>query len=260
MAYRRSRWTASPCDDAGQGGVHLLAAMTHDSGIVVAQREVEGKTNEITCFQPLLSTLDMAGVVVTADALHTQRAHARHLVEELGADHVLTVKENQPILFAQLDALPWADIPVYTTENKGHGRVERRTIRVQPAPEDLAFPYTAQVFLVERYVTDTASGKNSAVAVLGVTSLAATRADAGDIASHVRKHWRIENKLHYVRDVTYGEDASRVRTRNGPRVMASFRNLAVSVLRLAVNTNIAAALRAAAREAARPLALLGIYP
>jgi predicted transposase YbfD/YdcC len=106
----------------------------------------------------------------------------------------------------------------------------------------------------------TSSGKRSAVVVLGVTSLAAIRADAGDIASHVRKHWRIENKLHYVRDVTYGEDASRVRTRNGPRVMASFRNLAVSVLRLAGNTNIAAALRAAAREAARPLALPGIYP
>lgn len=107
--------------------------------------------------------------------------------------------------------------------HKGHGRVERRTIRVQPAPEGIAFPYTAQVFLVERYVTDTASGKHSAVAVLGVTSLATTRASAADIASHVRKHWRIENKLHYVRDVTYGEDASRVRTGNGPRVMASFR-------------------------------------
>jgi hypothetical protein len=125
---------------------------------------------------------------VTADALHTQRAHARHLVEELSADYVLTVKENQPTLFAQLDALPWAEIPVHTTENKGHGRVERRTIRVQPAPEGIGFPYTAQVFLVERYVTDTASGKNSAVAVLGVTSLAATRADTAEIASHVRKH------------------------------------------------------------------------
>ncbi|HEX5401287.1 MAG TPA: ISAs1 family transposase [Pseudonocardiaceae bacterium] len=248
------------CDDTGQGGVHLLAAMTHDTGIVVAQREVEGKTNEITCFRPLLSTLDMTGVVVTADALHTQRAHARHLVEDLGADYVLTVKDNQPTLFAQLDALPWTDIPVHTTENKGHGRVERRTIRVQPAPEDIAFPYTAQVFLIERYVTDTTSGQNSAVAVLGVTSLPATRADAADIASHVRKHWRIENKLHYVRDVTYGEDASHVRTGNGPRVMASFRNLAVSVLRLAGNTNIAAALRATAREATRPLTLLGIYP
>lgn len=248
------------CDDTGQGGVHLLAAMTHDSGIVVAQREVDGKTNEITCFQPLLSTRDMAGVVVTADALHTQRAHARHLVEELGADYVLTVKKNQPTLFAQLDALPWAEIPVHTTENKGHGRNERRTIQVQPAPEDIAFPYTAQVFLIERYITDTVSGKNSAVAVLGVTSLATTRAGAAEIASHVRKHWRIENKLHYVRDVTYGEDASRVRTRNGPRVMASFRNLAVSILRLAGNTNIAAALRATARDATRPLTLLGICP
>ncbi|RJQ89696.1 ISAs1 family transposase [Amycolatopsis panacis] len=248
------------CDDTGQGGVHLLAAMTHDSGIVVAQREVDGKTNEITCFQPLPSALDMAGVVVTADALHTQREHARRLVAELGADYVLTVKENQPTLFTQLDALPWAGIPMHTTENKGHGRIERRTIRVQPAPGDIAFPYAAQVFLIERYVTDTRSGKHSAVAVLGVTSLAATTANTEDIALHVRKHWRIENKLHYVRDVTYNEDASRVRTGNAPRVMASLRNLAVSALRLAGNTNIAAALRATAREATRPLTLLGIYP
>jgi predicted transposase YbfD/YdcC len=248
------------CDDTGQGGVHLLAAMTHDSGTVVAQREVDGKTNEITCFEPLLSTVHVAGVVVTADALHTQRAHARHLVEDLGADYLLTVKENQPTLFAQLDALPWAEIPVHATENRGHGRIERRTIRVQPAPEGIGFPYTAQVFLIERYITDTSSGKDSAVAVLGVTSLAATRADAPQIAALVRKHWQIENKLHYVRDVTYGEDASRVRTANAPRVMASFRNLAVSTLRLAGNTNIAAALRATAREATRPLTLLGIYP
>ncbi|MFC3898474.1 ISAs1 family transposase [Lentzea rhizosphaerae] len=130
------------CDETGQGGVHLLAAMTHDSGVVVAQREVDSKTNEITCFQPLLSTLDMAGVVVTADALHTQRAHARHLVENLGADYVFTVKENQPTLFAQLDALPWIEIPVHTAEGTGHGRVERCTIRMQAAPEGIAFPYT----------------------------------------------------------------------------------------------------------------------
>ena len=246
------------CDQTGQGGVHLLAAMTHDSGIVVAQREVDGKTNEISCFQPLLSTVDLAGVVVTADALHTQRAHARHLVEELGADYVLTVKENQPTLFAQLDALPWTAVPAHTTENTGHGRVERRTIQVLPTPQDIAFPHAAQAFLVERYVTDTATGKGSAVAVLGVTSLPGARADATQIALHVRNHWQIENRLHYVRDVTYGEDASRVRTGNAPRVMASFRNLAVSLLRLAGHRNIAAALRATARDVTRPLALLGI--
>lgn len=250
------------CDETGQGGVHLLAAMTHDSGIVVAQQEVDGKTNEITCFEPLLSTVDsnlgMAGVVVTADALHTQRAHARYLVEDLGADYVLTVKENQPTLFAQLDALPWDESPVADTKNTGHGRIEHRTIRTLTAPEDISFPHVAQTFLIERYVTDTSNGKNTAVAVLGITSLTEVRADGPQIAGHVRKHWGIENKLHYVRDVTYGEDASRVRTGNAPRVMASLRNLAISRLRLAGHTNIAAALRATAREATRPLKLLGI--
>jgi len=201
----------------------------------------------------------MTGVVVTADALHTQRAHARHLVEERGADYVLTVKENQPTLFAQIDALPWTGVPAHTTENIGHGRVERRTIRVLPAPEGIAFPHAAQVFLIERYVTDTASGQRSSVAVLGVTSPATTRAGAAQIALHVRNHWQIENKLRYVRNVTYGEDASRVRTGGAPRVMASLRNLAIGVPRLAGNTNIAAALRHTARDLTRPLALLGIH-
>jgi predicted transposase YbfD/YdcC len=248
------------CDENGQGGVHLLAAMTHDTGIVVSQREVGDKTNEITCFQPLLSTVDLAGVVVTADTMHTQRTHARHLVEDLGADYVLTVKENQPTLFAQLDALSWNDTDVHVTANRAHGRSERRTIRVQPAPEEATFPYAAQAFLIERYVTDTKTGKGSAVAVLGITSLGPARASGPQIATYVRGHWSIENKLHYVRDVTYHEDASQVRTGNAPRTMASFRNLAISVLRRAGNTNIAAALRKTGRDFTRPLTLLGIHP
>lgn len=248
------------CDETGQGGVHLLAAMAHDSGIVVSQREVGDKTNEITSFQPLLDTVDLTGAVVTADAMHTQRAHARYLVEERGADYVLTVKANQPNLFAQLDSLQWDTIPLHITENTGHGRCERRTIRVQPAPEDLDFPHAAQAFLIERYVTDTTTGTHSAIAVLGITSRDATRADAPQIATYVREHWGIENKLHYVRDVTYNEDASQTRTRNGPRIMASFRNLAISTLRLAGNTNIAAALRHTARDFTRPLQLLHIHP
>src|SRR5437764_4366646 len=129
------------CDETGQGGVHLLAAMTHDSGIVVAQQEVGEKTNEITSFQPLLDTVDLAGAVVTADAMHTQRAHASYLVEERGADYVLIVKANQPNLFAQLNSLDWDSTPVHASENTGHGRAERRTIRVRPAPEDIDFPH-----------------------------------------------------------------------------------------------------------------------
>jgi predicted transposase YbfD/YdcC len=247
------------CDETGQG-VHLLAAMTHDSGIVVSQREVDGKTNEITCFQPLLDTVDLAGVVVTADALHTQRSHASYLVEERGADYVLIVKENQPNLFAQLDSLNWDLLPLHTNKNTGHGRIECRTIQVQPAPENIDFPHAAQVFLIERYVTDTASGKNTAIAVLGITSCDTARANAPQIAAHTRKHWHIENKLHYIRDVTYHEDASQIHTGNGPRVMATLRNLAISILRLAGKTNIAAALRHNARDFTRPLHLLHINP
>lgn len=248
------------CDETGQGGVHLLAAMTHDSGIVVSQREVGEKTNEITSFQPLLDTVELAGAIVTADAMHAQRAHAAYLVEERGADYLLIVKANQPNLFTQLDSLDWDTAAVHATENTGHGRAERRTIRVRPAPEDINFPHVAQVFLIERYVTDTKTGKHSAIAVLGITSRDATRADAAQIATHTREHWSIENKLHYVRDVTYGEDASQTRTRNGPRVMASFRNLAISTLRLAGETNIAAALRHTGRDFTRPLQLLRICP
>jgi predicted transposase YbfD/YdcC len=247
------------CDATGQG-VHLLAAMTHDDGIVVSQQEVDGKTNEITCFQPLLDTVDLAGVVVTADAIHTQRSHASYLVEERGADYVLIVKANQPNLFTQFDSLDWNPLPLHTTENTGHGRIERRTIQVQPAPENIDFPHVAQVFLIERYVTYMASGKNSAIAVLGITSCDATQLDAPQIATHTRNHWHIENKLHYVRDVTYTEDASRTRTHNGPRIMASLRNLAISVLRLTGKTNIAAALRHNARDYTRPLQLLHINP
>jgi predicted transposase YbfD/YdcC len=248
------------CDETGQGGVHLLSAMTHDSGIVVSQREVADKTNEITCFQPLLDTVDLTGVVVTADAMHTQRAHASYLVEERGADYVLIVKANQPHLYAQLDSLEWDTVPLHTSINTGHGRSERRTIQVRPAPEDINFPHVAQVFLIERYVTDIKTGKHSAIAVLGITSRAATRADASQIAIYAREHWSIENKLHYVRDVTYGEDASQTRTRNGPRVMASFRNLAIGTLRLAGETNIAEALRHTGRDFIRPLQLLRIHP
>lgn len=248
------------CDETGQGGVHLVAAMTHDDGIVVAQQEVDGKTNEITSFEPLLDTIDLAGVVVTADALHTQRSHATYLVEKRRADYLLIVKANQPNLFTQLDSLDWDTPSMHTNENKGHGRLERRTIRVQPAPENIDFPHAAQAFLIERYVTETKTGKNSAIAVLGITSCDATQADAPQIATHTRKHWHIENKLHYVRDVTYTEDASQTRTHNGPRTMASLRNLAISTLRLAGKTNIAAALRHNARDHTRPLQLLHINP
>lgn len=245
------------CQRNGTGGVHLLAAMTHHTGTVVAQTQVNDKTSEIAWFAPLLNRVDLTGMVVTADALHTVRDHARYLTGR-GADYVFIVKENQHRLYELLDRLDWPTAPVHTTLDTGHGRRERRTIQVLPTPDNVGFPSAAQAFLVERYITNQISGKNSAVAVLGVTSLSG-HTDPTQLASLVRGHWEIENRLHWVRDVSYGEDASRVRTGTAPRVMASLRNLAISALRLTGHTNIAAALRHTARNPARPLTLLGIH-
>jgi len=249
------------CDRDGTGGVHLLSAMTHHTpttgATVLAQVQVQSKTSEVAWFAPLLDQVDLTGVVVTADALHTVREHARYLTGR-GADYVFIVKENQHRLYDLLDGLPWSTAPVHTTTDTGHGRTERRTIQVLPAPVDVDFPGAAQAFLIERYVTDRATGQISAVAVLGVTSLTAHQAGPAQIAGYVRGHWGIENRLHWVRDVTYGEDASRVRTGTAPRVMAGIRNLTISALRLAGHTNIAQALRHMARDVTRPLALFGM--
>ena len=210
--------------DAEGNQVHLLAAATHDDALVVGQVEVGAKSNEIPQFAPLLDTLAAAGVdlahtVITADALHTQRAHADYL-HERGAGFVFTCKQNQPRLFAALDALPWAQTPIAARQvDRGHGRVTTRTIQVMPAPEDLPFPHVNQVWLIERYVTALDGTPTSAVAALGVTNLTADTAAPQRLAALVRNHWGIES-LHWLRDTVYREDNSTVRTRSGPRVMA----------------------------------------
>src|SRR5206468_386470 len=95
-------------------------------------------------FTPLLDTLNIAGMLITADCLHTQRNHARYL-HERDADFVFCVKDNQPGLFAALDALAWQDVPVaHTTTDRGHGRIETRTLQVMPAPPNLPFPHVQQ--------------------------------------------------------------------------------------------------------------------
>lgn len=241
----------------GGAGVHLLAALTHDLGIVVGQRLVPQGGSEITWFAPVLDHLDLAGVVVTADALHTTRAHATYLTDRDG-HYLFTAKENQHRLHDLLHGLDWSQAAVHTTHDTGHGRVEQRTVDVLPAPEDINFPDAAQVFRIARHRTNRGSGQHETHTWVGLTSLTAQQASPARIATLLRGHWEIENRLHWVRDVTYREDASRLRTDNAPRAMASLRNLAISALRLAGATNIAQALRAMARDTTRPLTLLGI--
>jgi len=237
--------------------VHLLAALDHHDGAVLAQRQVDGAPGEVPAFQPLLAGLDLAGVVVTADALHTQRDHAAFLVDR-GADYLLVVKANQPTLYAQLAGLPWRQIPVMDrTRDHGHGRIELRTLKVA-AVAGLCFPHAAQAIQVIRGVRAPGSRRWRTVTVYAVTSLALGAASPAQLAGWLRGHWRIENRLHWVRDVTFGEDASTARTGSLPRVMASLRNLAIGALRLAGHPNLAAALRHTGRDPARPLAILGL--
>ncbi len=122
---------------AGDGKApHLLAAMICGARAVIAQRDVDQKTNEITQVKPLLDGMDISGALVTADAMHVQKETARYLVEDKEADYLFTaVKDNQPGLFAALDALDWDNTPVaHTARDRGHGRDETRTLQVLPAP------------------------------------------------------------------------------------------------------------------------------
>jgi Transposase DDE domain len=134
----------------------------------------------------------------------------------------------------------------------------RRYTRVAPAPENLDFPYAAQVVVVEREVADLADRMTSTETSYYVTSLTAAKAPTERAAAVVRGHWGIENGLHWVRDVTWDEDRSQVRTAAAPRALASLRNLAIGALRHAGETNIASGLRWVARDSRRALALLGI--
>ncbi|HTE68082.1 MAG TPA: transposase [Actinomycetes bacterium] len=125
-------------------------------------------------------------------------------------------------------------------------------------PKQVRLPHAAQVLVADRHVTDLAGGSGSTEVAYAVTSLGSTQADAARLAGLLRGQWSIENRLHWVRDVVFAEDHSRVRTANGPQVMASLRNLVIGLLRLAGHAKIARALRWIARNPARALALLGV--
>lgn len=236
---------------------HLLGAIDHARGVVLAQREVGCKTNEITEFQPLLDTVSLVGAVVTADALHAQRAHADYLVLQRGAHYLLTIKGNQPALFAQLKVLPWKSAPVvHRSEDRAHGRVEKRSIKIVTVSAGILFPHARQALQITRKTRRLDGKKWTTETVYAVTSLTAEQATAAELATWVRGHWNVENRLHWVRDVTFDEDRSQVRTGNGPRVMASLRNLVISILRLNGTANIAQALRHHGRDPLRPAKLL----
>jgi predicted transposase YbfD/YdcC len=234
--------------------------MDHATRAVLAQRQVDGAPGEVPAFQPLLDGLDLAGVVVTADALHTHADAAEFLVAGKQAHYLFTVKANQPTLLARCARLAWHNVPVLDrTHDRGHGRVERRTLKAVTV-NHFGFPHAAQLIQVTRKTHDLHASPRRwrTVTVYAITSLTFAQANPARLADYLRWHWAIENGLHHVRDTTFAEDASQVRTGTGPNVMAFLRNLAIGVLSHAGPVNLAAALRHHARDPARTLTTLGI--
>ena len=229
---------------------HLLSAMVHGVDAVVAQAVVGEKSNEIPKLRDLLGRLAIAECVIVADAMHTQRETARAIVEA-GADYLFTVKKNQPGTLASIARLPWKHIPSRTWVDTSKGRRVRRTIKVVAAAGWTDFPHASQIAQLRR--TRTVKGKTTTEVVYLICSAPAAQASPEQLATWVKSHWCIENRFHWVRDVSYDEDRQTARSGHGPQNMACLRNLAISILHLAGLNKIAGSLR---ENAYRPKHLL----
>ena len=248
----------------GAPGVHLLSAFAHRLGVTLTQQAVDDKTNEIPVAVELLQHLVLQGRIVTMDALLTQRQLAQQVVDAEG-DYVMVVKENQPQLLEDIQTV-FALAPIAgerrtaaATVDLGHGRIEQRRLQTSNILTGYSdWPGLAQVFRLERQVIRKKTGEVRAEVVAGVTSLPPERADAARLLTLVRGHWAIENRSHWVRDVTFDEDRSQVRCGNIPQVMAALRNAVVGLMRWSGHTNVAAACRRFAAQPQAALHLIGI--
>jgi predicted transposase YbfD/YdcC len=228
--------------------VQLLAAFAQVVGVVLAEQAISGR-DELEAALALLQGLDLHGWIVTGDARLTNKALAQQVIDHHG-DYVLVVKDNQPTLREDIVTLftePRVVAETITTAQTItlHGqRIEVRTLQASSALVDYCdWPGLQQVFRRERHVTHKKTGTATHEVEFGITSLPPTQAHAQRIAALARGHWSIENRLHWVRDVDFDEDRSRVRTGQAPQVMAAIRNAALALLRLAGYPCIATGLR-----------------
>jgi predicted transposase YbfD/YdcC len=242
-----------------QTAPHLLAFVTHHSQETFWQVRVDEKTNEIPVAKQVLPSLPIRQRVCTADALHTHAEFLR-LMHELQGETLLTVKGNQPTLYADLAtyfADPQARYLQAETVDRKRGRLEVRTIKVSTemnaylAP---AWPFVAQVAQLTRTVTK--AGKTTTEVVYLITTLSPSKASPQRLLELNRGHWSIENRSHYVRDVSFREDRSRLRSGNAPQILAALRNLAITLIHRFGSSHIAATRRHFASCPQDALALL----
>jgi predicted transposase YbfD/YdcC len=229
------------------GRVFLVAAITHGTAVVLGQRQVPDKRGEGAVVAELLAPLDVAGMLLTLDALHTSKRTARLITGPLHAHYLLILKGNQPLTYLAAQALlsgTDVEFAEHTAidDDRGHGRTERRSLRVAPA-DDTLFPGARQVLRLRRDTGGLDGVWTSKEIVYGITSMPGELAGPEHLNHYTRGHWCVEDRLHWVRDVTFHEDDSQLRTGTAPRALATFRNLALNACRLDGRANIAHARR-----------------
>jgi predicted transposase YbfD/YdcC len=229
---------------AGKEALHLVSAWATASGLVVGQVATDTKSNEITAIPALLRLLALEGSIVTIDAMSCQTAIAAQVAEQ-HADYVLALKDNHPLLhervrktFADADVaagttLPLGDLVAHTTTDKDHGRIEQRRCRAidDPAYLDYIDPSHAWANLRSVICIESTRRIGETVSTEARHYLSSLPADAARLARTIRSHWGVENRLHWVLDVTFHEDDSRVRVGHGPENFAILRHIALNLLR-----------------------------
>lgn len=248
----------------GAPGSHLLSAVSHRLGLTFAQRAGDNSTDEMRIILELLQDLVMEGRVFTMDALNTQRETAKTILNG-GGNYVMIVKGNQQKLLDDVKTVfdgPCShllDKSSAETVDLGHGRIEKRRLTASSALMDYSdWPGLKQVFRVHRVTTFKKTGQRREDIVHGITSLSREEAGPDSLLNLLRCHWHIENRSHWVRDVTFDEDRSQVRSGSIPQVMAALRNTVIGLMRCIGHTNIAAACRYFAARPKEALAAIGI--
>jgi predicted transposase YbfD/YdcC len=248
--------------------VHLLSLTCHNDARVIRQQAIDTKSNEIPAAPQLLAGLDLTNTVVTMDALLTQDTIATQIRQQHG-HYLMIAKDNQPSLAAAIALLftdDGPDLPTdyraqHQTTEKHHGRLETRTLERSAALNDyLDWPAVGQVLRRTTRVVELKTGVVRQEVSYGLTSLPAATTTPAQVEQVWRGHWTIENRVHYVRDVTFGEDAGRSWTGNTPHALAALRNMLLALLRGQGWTNIADALRHYGAYAQRALTLLRQSP
>ena len=236
----------------------VLSLYDGQDQLVLAQEAVETKENEIVAAPRVLAQVSIEGKVITGDALHTQKAVSASIVKRDG-DYIWPVKMNQLHLYEDIERLFAPDNPkpgfgkittdfqVASTVNYGHGRLEKRTIQTSSMLNDyLDWPDLGQVYRLERKFDWIRQGKvfkTSREVEYGITSLSSAESSPAELLGYRRQHWLVETGLHYRRDVTFREDATRMTIAAAGRILATIHNLVIGLIKRAGHCNAAKARR-----------------